>query len=347
METKLEPGSGLVVSDALGRKTSGTWRTVVQVVWVLGLIGSVSFVGWQHRRLAKWVGRQERLTNPVIRSLLERCQELAGVSRHIGLVVSEPLSVPTLWGWRKPVLLLPASCLRSLSEPELSMVLLHELAHVRRRDILLNWLMIWARSIHWFNPLVWVALRRLRADREMVCDEMVLRWLSPPERTLYGKTLLRLLETASGGSFHPTLVPIVSNKHEIKRRITMISEFKPVSRLSVLAVAPVFVLLGWIAFTRAADSPPIKVEHPSPTSPLLPETVSPAVKAGDRGGDLSSLRKRLSEVESRIAQQQARVDGLRVELARTSAGETDLIVDAETIRMLERERITALVCTDN
>jgi beta-lactamase regulating signal transducer with metallopeptidase domain len=62
--------------------------------------------------------------------------------------------------------------LRSFSTEELRFVFLHELAHVRRRDILMSWLMALLQVVHWFNPLVWFAFSRWRADRELACDAL-------------------------------------------------------------------------------------------------------------------------------------------------------------------------------
>ena len=54
------------------------------------------------------------------------------------------------------------------------MVLLHELAHLKRHDLAVNWLLGLLQSVHWFNPALWLVFRRVRADREVACDELVL-----------------------------------------------------------------------------------------------------------------------------------------------------------------------------
>src|SRR5439155_22452485 len=114
-------------------------------------------------------------------------------------------------------------------------VILHELVHVQRRDVLLNWLLILVQGLHWFNPLVWLALRRLRADRELVCDAAVMRHLSMEERHAYGTTLIKILDSFSKTTLVPSLVPILSHKHEIHRRIIMIAQFKPNARVVTMA----------------------------------------------------------------------------------------------------------------
>ncbi|HEY3913369.1 MAG TPA: M56 family metallopeptidase, partial [Verrucomicrobiae bacterium] len=92
---------------------------------------------------------------------------------------------------------MPTLLLSKLNEQELRMVFLHEMAHVRRNDTVLNWLMIGVQFLHWFNPLVWMAFRRLRADRELVCDSMVMARVHPEDHVGYGVVLLKLVEKFS------------------------------------------------------------------------------------------------------------------------------------------------------
>ena len=137
---------------------SVSWRLWLRVSWILGVISALGSVAWQHRRFARWMKRQEPFTEPAVLALLERSKKLMGAPQRVGLIAAEEGTVPMLYGWRRPVLLIPVSTLASLRDRELAMVMLHELAHVKRRDILLNWVMILVQSCHWFNPLVWFAL---------------------------------------------------------------------------------------------------------------------------------------------------------------------------------------------
>ena len=82
--------------------------------------------------------------------------------------------------------------LEQLSDQELRLVVRDELVHVQRLDVLQNWLLILLQALHWFNPLVWLALRRMRSDRELVCDAVVLRHLDPTEQREYGATLIKM-----------------------------------------------------------------------------------------------------------------------------------------------------------
>jgi bla regulator protein BlaR1 len=280
------------------------------------------------------------VTDPAAVSLLAEAKVRMAVRKPIAMIRSESIHTPALFGWRKPCLLLPQRTLVDLEQNELRMVLLHELAHVKRQDILLNWLMIFARALHWFNPFVWVAMRRLAADRELVCDAMVLRVLDAEQRRLYGNTLLKLLADFSAGSLCPSLVPVVNHKQEIKRRIMMISQFKPTPRTAWLLAAALAVALCILTFTKAADpakKPPATTDQAGQAESNRPE----ATVTADHS-DLERLQKRLDIVESRIRAQEDSLDKLRVKMGGVGLAEgVSSTVDDETARGLQRERIAA------
>ena len=96
---------------------------------------------------------------------------LGGVS--VRLLHGDDVSMPCAVGVIRPAVLLPTAAL-SWSPDRLDAVLLHELAHVARRDVLMQSLAELCRSLYWFNPLAWLAASRLRLEREQACDDHVL-----------------------------------------------------------------------------------------------------------------------------------------------------------------------------
>ncbi len=212
-------------------------RGVASTAWLSGLIISLFVVLRQHRKFSRWIRARPPLDDPRLAVLLQECKTIMRVRREARLIIAPPRTTPALFGLRKPCLLLADGLIQKLDERELRMVFLHELAHVKQGDILLNWVIIFARSLHWFNPLVWLAMRRLRADRELVCDAMVMSHLAVNERRAYGDTLIKLLNDFSDSGFCAGLAPIINHKHEIKRRVTMIAKFRPAGRVAFLLSA--------------------------------------------------------------------------------------------------------------
>jgi len=148
-------------------------------------------------RLARRFAHLPPLTDPAVLAVLADCRRLLGVRARLVVVESGDVSSPALQGLIRPQLLLPKKFAGNFSLRELRHIFLHELAHVKRRDLWLNWLVALLQVAHWFNPLVWIAFTRWRADRELACDALALEAAGAGHNKEYGQTILRLLESSA------------------------------------------------------------------------------------------------------------------------------------------------------
>ena len=164
----------------------------------------------------------------------------------------------------RPRLLLPTGLVSSFTPEELRHVFLHELAHIKRHDILTGWVALGLQIVHWFNPLVWLAFYRLRADRELACDALALSYARTGENESYGLTIVKLLEGFGQPVWGPGLAGILENKQQMKERISMIAKFHKSDRGLALAV----LLLAGLAVVTLTDAqnsdtaPPAKIGEP-------------------------------------------------------------------------------------
>ncbi|MAG55719.1 MAG: hypothetical protein CMJ83_05465 [Planctomycetes bacterium] len=131
---------------------------------------------------------------PLARALAS-ARKLLGVTRTVRVATSDGVGGPVVVGIFKPIVLLPASALSGLTPEAVEMILLHELAHVRRLDNLVNLLQRIVESALFFHPAVWVLSRRVRREREHCCDAVVLRHRREPHA--YVRTLLTLCDVTS------------------------------------------------------------------------------------------------------------------------------------------------------
>ena len=122
--------------------------------------------------------------------------------------------------WPRPFLLFPKRLLDTLDRDQLQAVLVHELAHVRRKDYLVRWFEILVRGLFWWNPLVWWASRQLRQAEEQCCDAWVL-WALPDRQRSYGKAILQTVEFLAERPVVPVAGTAFGGSH-VKRRIEMI-----------------------------------------------------------------------------------------------------------------------------
>lgn len=100
-----------------------------------------------------------------------RLQDQLGITRAIQYCESASLQAPAVIGWFRPIVFLPVSALTGLSDEQLRMVIAHELAHIQRFDAFVNVFQICAETLLFYHPAVWWLNKRIRADRELCCDE--------------------------------------------------------------------------------------------------------------------------------------------------------------------------------
>jgi beta-lactamase regulating signal transducer with metallopeptidase domain len=127
--------------------------------------------------------------------LLDEAQTAAGAGPGVRLLGSSAVATPVTWGWRRPVVLLPADA-EAWPESRRRAALLHELAHVARRDALTQLLGTLACAVYWFHPAAWMAFRALRRESERACDDRVLAAGAPAED--YAAQLLAVARSAAG-----------------------------------------------------------------------------------------------------------------------------------------------------
>ena len=226
-----------------------------------------------------------------------------GLSRRLRLgrivrLLREPgATVPMTWGVFHPVILLPGEADGWESERR-RVVLAHELAHVRRWDALTQWIAHVALAVYWFNPLVWVAARKMREEREHACDDAVLEiGTAPADYADHLLTIVRSLGSAPG----PAAALAMARRSQFEGRLLAILDNavrrNGVSRAAGLATAAAaLVCLVPLAAMRPAerlagdaaraDAGPV-VEVPSSMQGLADRVAEAVQKVAGRDDDAS------------------------------------------------------------
>lgn len=231
-----------------------TPATLLATVWLggvlllVGLTITINIVHWQRMR-------QERVvTDADALGLLSQCRRKMGLARDPGLIETEHVRYPALFGLIRPRLLLPTGTIAALTHTQLRHVFMHELAHLKRRDILLNWLAAGLQIVHWFNPLMWYAFRCWRADRETMCDALALKHIPASESDSYAATLVSLAEHRSRPGLVPGLATLFGRKVELERRISMIHKHNIMRRRTPWLTMSVVAVVAIISLTNAKES---------------------------------------------------------------------------------------------
>jgi beta-lactamase regulating signal transducer with metallopeptidase domain len=142
-------------------------------LWIAGTLatGATLIVGFV--RLSRIAAGARVVDAPIWTTARDELQRAHGFPAGIRLLQSDHPSLLVTWGWRRPTIVLPASA-QAWSADRARVVLAHECAHIERSDWLLQIVAELLRACCWFNPLIWMACRRLRNESERACDDVVL-----------------------------------------------------------------------------------------------------------------------------------------------------------------------------
>ena len=223
-------------------------------VWLAGAAG-MGLLGTGAFALALWRFKHSRI--PVSCHLIEKIAALAkelGLGHPPQVWMAPGIHSPAVTGFFNPILLLPNNFEERLTPFEIRFVLRHELMHIRRGDLQLNLLLCLLLSLHWFNPLLWVAYLKARLDREAACDAQVLEHEPPTERVAYGHTLLKMENTFSHDQLGMGFVGMFGRGNALQYRIQSIA--KPPIQNPVLktALGLSILLLTFFGITKADSS---------------------------------------------------------------------------------------------
>ena len=184
--------SRTAVEGSFAASSSGAslWAERIILGWCAGFIVFAVrlVVGWQ----LSWqlVKSAQEIITPGIATVFENVRERLGLRKPIRLLAHASLDSPMVVGWLRPVVLLPISLITGFTTDQLTAILAHELAHIRRHDFVVNILQRCVESILFYHPAVWWLSKRIRVEREHCCDDIAVRVCG--SRKVYAEALIEL-----------------------------------------------------------------------------------------------------------------------------------------------------------
>ena len=170
----MPPDAGPAVVPVSAMPLGLPWPVWILLAWSAGVLVLSGHFLLHALRLRVLARHAERLANARRMAEVTRLARRLGIRRHVRLLCSPDVSMAMTWGLRRPVVMLPYMA-RRWSDERRQVVLLHELAHIKRGDYLIHFGVHLVRAFYWFNPLVWVAARRIHVEQERACDDQVLQ----------------------------------------------------------------------------------------------------------------------------------------------------------------------------
>ena len=239
-------------AQTLSAADTGTVKTVditdiLLTLWLTGVIACVLWQGIGYYRLIRSLkGKSRSVERADLHTILqEQCADLV-IDREIPLRVSAAADCPMLAGFIHPTLYLPDE---RISRTDAVFIFRHELTHYKHGDLWLKLLLLAARCLHWFNPLVHLIARFAQEDIEAACDDAVVRGHDGAYRRAYGETILR--SAIAQSQKRKALVSCFGDdKKTLMRRFEGLFD-KSVKKRGVALVVMIVLLVGSLSCTIA------------------------------------------------------------------------------------------------
>ena len=135
------------------------------------------------------------------------------MKKVVSLRLAGKIASPTVFSFFRPKVLL-SKTYESIKRATITTCFYHELAHIKRNDVAVNWIMYSLILLNWFNPILWYAYFCMREDQELACDAYALTFIDKEEQIAYGHTIITLLEHYSYQV--PSLANLSRNKRTLK-----------------------------------------------------------------------------------------------------------------------------------
>jgi uncharacterized protein (TIGR03435 family) len=223
------------------------------VIWIAG-----TMLFWL-RLIRGWI-LAERLRHSLVRSAphdwqdaLERLRVRMRVSRPVRLLVSPLVQAPVMIGWLRPVVLTPVAALAGLPPEQIEALLLHELAHIRRHDYLVNLAQSALEALLFYHPAVWWVSSHIRADRELCCDDMAVS--AGGNAIVFARALAALeLESARTSHLDPVMAATGGSlAHRIGRLLGQSHpEASAISWRGMVGAATILAITAFALFAQSA-----------------------------------------------------------------------------------------------
>ena len=231
--------------------------SVLPYVWLGGAMLTLCWFFLGSLFLRRKLRTSSHAADSRIIRIFHQCADELNLWRMPDIITQDIVKTPSLFGLLQPVILLGEN-INDMNDEHIRYILLHELLHYKRRDNILNILLVVLQSIHWFNPVLWFCFYKIREDMEQANDHATLHYINSTEHTYYADALLAVLRYVSWLS--PPLVNAVGSKKVLTRRIQMIKlngllnrRKRVISALCIVLGASLCVVLLTGAMEKSTD----------------------------------------------------------------------------------------------
>lgn len=226
------------------------YKNILMYTWLLGVIFCLARILYGLKKIQFIMKNSigNRFSN--FDSILNEYLLVMNIKKNVSLIYTNKIGSPCLYGFIKPVILMPINIANNISEDEFKYIIIHELCHLKRKDILVNWITIILSDLYWFNPIIRYGFYKMKQDCEVSCDAYALKYLDSNKNIDYGDVVVKILQLRNKNNQIISATSMAINTSEIKRRIIMISKNKKVSLKSIICGVVVIAAVAVTGLTN-------------------------------------------------------------------------------------------------
>lgn len=221
---------------------------IIPILWVTGIALNFLLLISGNNNIKKNI-KVKVFNDKILDSLIEECKNVIGVKSKVEVILQDFKQTPSIIGIFKPKILITKEFLLQDYTTK-KYIIMHELSHYKRKDLIFNYILLLITMIHWFNPFVWLFFKRIRQDIELATDEMVLDKLKNDEKKEYGMTLINSLNIFQEEKYTAKLLCVTDDSKNMERRIKMVklSEKFKNNKLLIAIISIIIIIVGILLF---------------------------------------------------------------------------------------------------
>ncbi len=275
---------------------SGHLWEMIFMIWAIGMLAALAINLVRICRFRRGIKSQKPVIDGEILKMLYIGGNKLGIHLLIRVYECRGIDSPITSGTFRPKILLPEGLLDAIGTNKTELILFHEMAHIKRRDVLKNHLWLLAKIIYWFNPLIYLGNNAYLEDIELACDDMVLKRHNHAQVLEYSQGLLDVIRMTQGGIKTPAVISFCKDKSKIRKRVeNMLKPTKKSKWMTLITIIVTMVLIVGCfttACTQSGAEEPVKAVNTEEETPdsQIPEDTNTHAAAGHIESVLESDR---------------------------------------------------------
>lgn len=237
---------------------------VIPYLWLFVIILCFTVFITATLKIRKKVSKEE-YKNSEVEQILAECKAQLNIKKNIKIVLQNNQKTPSIFGLLAPAILINDEILQK-DKQTVKYILLHELSHFKRKDALLNYILLFTIFLHWFNPIIWFLFKIIRQDIELGADELACEKLNQDEKYQYALVLIQSLRVCDNKTGVSNLLCISDTEKNMKRRISMLKSKKRSIFLGILIAVILLTAVLCTVFLRSTDDETPSVAFPNATA---------------------------------------------------------------------------------